>query len=492
MGATDVAVLQCRGSMTEIRTSIQGRKLRSLREAAALTRAQMAELLDEDEATLTGLEESTRTLDLELLERCARTFGMTVERLMSTDAASSPAPLLFRSLNRDVISELHARRAHLALGDFLRTCGDLAELAGIRAREGVPRASLIERARKLIPVPDDDLALYRQAEQLAIDVRVWLKLGEGPIPSMVDVIEHRLGVPIVWSTPDEVDANIDGASTIEPIPAVLVNLVGGRERWWRTRMTLAHELCHLLFDALPDTDHHRMLMFSPHRDGARGAHGNNRSYPLPDSLERMERRANAFAAYFLAPGKAIRRLVSHSDATSEQAVTLLCQQFAIGRVTAVNQLHHVWSLSKHERARMLDRAGEQALPDEHPDADIPGGRAPRCATLLKWVDDALAHGWIGKVRAHDYLGLEVSESRAGQPPVLSEAAAVRLRAYAYLGRRDLTVRWCVDEPIEDGERWRAAVFELDANGERRDRGTVVLTRAREIIEHETSLALDAS
>lgn len=112
--------------------------------------------------------------------------------------------------------------------------------------------------------------------------------------------------------------------------------------------------------------------------------------------------------------------------------------------------------------------------------------------MLDWVDDALARGWISKVRAHDYLGLNLSESRAGQPPVLPEEVAVRLRAYAYLDRRDLTVQWRVDEPIEDGERWRAPVFELNTNGERRDRGTIVLTRAREIIEHETSLVLDAS
>jgi len=106
--------------------SIQARKLRALREAAALTRAQMSELLDEDEATLTALEASTSPLDLELVER----------------------PLLFRALNREVISELHTRRAHFALGDFLRTCGDLAELASLRERKGVPRSSLVERARK--------------------------------------------------------------------------------------------------------------------------------------------------------------------------------------------------------------------------------------------------------------------------------------------------------------------------------------------------------
>lgn len=476
--------------MTEGRTSIQARKLRALREAARLTCKQMAELLDEDEATLAALETGSATLDVELVERCARAFGMSVERLLSSDLAKAPAPLLFRSLNREVISELYNRRAHFALGDFLRTCGDLAELARLRERKGVHHPSVLEY-RNPTPVPDDDLALYRQAEQLAVDVRRQLDLGDGPIASMIDVIEHRLNVPIVWSTPDDADANIDGASTIEPIPAVLVNLVGGRERWWRTRMTLAHELCHLLFDALSEGDRHRMVMFSPHRDGSRTA-GRNRSYPLPDMLERMERRANAFAAYFLAPGKAIRRLVPHSDATSEHSVTLLCQQFAIGRVTAINQLHHVWSLSKQERARMLDRAGEQALPNEHPDADVPGGRAPRCATLVTWVDDALAHGWISRVRAHDYLGIEPSESRAGGPPIVSEAAAARLRAHTYLGRRDLTVRWSVDEPLEDGERWRAPVFEIGADGERRNRGTVVLTRALDVLESETANSLDPS
>lgn len=474
--------------MTEGRLSIQARKLRALREAANLTRAQMAELLDEDEAALSALEQGAGAIDLELIERCARAFGLTVERLLSTDATKAPAPLLFRSLDREVISELYARRAHFALGDFLRACGDLSELASLRERKGMARASLLDH-RMPIAVPDDDPGLYRQAEALAVDARRRLGLGDGPIPSMIAIIEHRLNVPIVWSTPDEADANIDGASTIDPLPAVLVNLVGGRERWWRTRMTLAHELCHLLFDTLSEGDRQRMTMFSPHREGARAA-SRDRSYRLSERLERMERRANAFAAYFLAPARATRRLVPHGDATSEHAITLLCQQFGIGRITAINLLHHVWSLSKQERARMLDRAGEQTLPLDHPDADVPGGRAPRCATLRDWTDDALQRGWISKVRAADYLGFELTEARDGQSPVVSEAAAVRLRAYAYLGRRDLTVRWRVDEPIENGERWLAPVFDLDANGERRDRGTVVLSRAREVLERETRLVPD--
>ena len=99
---------------------IQARKLRELRDAAGFTLRQMAELLDEDERALAALESADAPLDPELLDRCARAFGMTVERLLSDDAVQAPALLLFRSLNPEVISELRARRAHFGLGDFLR------------------------------------------------------------------------------------------------------------------------------------------------------------------------------------------------------------------------------------------------------------------------------------------------------------------------------------------------------------------------------------
>jgi transcriptional regulator with XRE-family HTH domain/Zn-dependent peptidase ImmA (M78 family) len=480
---------------------LQARKLRELREAARLTQRQMAELLDEVEGTIAALESTAAPLDSDLLDRCARAFGMTVERLLSDDATKAPALLLFRSLNSEVISELRARRAHFGLGDFLRSAWDLAELAALRVRKGAEASTLpgeIDGTPQA--VPDSDSELYRQAEALADQTRSRLELGEAPVPSMLELLETRLRVPILWSTPDEVDPNIDGASTREPMPAILVNLVGGRDCWWRTRMTLAHELCHLLFDALPDTQHRRMVIFSPHPDPSRhGAGRSHRLYALPDTLERMERRANAFAAHFLAPGRVIRTLVSRSDATSEKAITLLCQHFGIGRLAAINQLTNVFVLSRHERARMSDRGGDDSLPPDHPDANIPRGRAPRCKTMHAWIDEALSRGWLSQVRARDYLGRSATEPlpwntlpHQHQAPVVSEAAAVRLRVYAYLGQRDLTVRWMVDEPVADGGRWRARVFDIGRDGERRNRGEVVLTRAREVVAAETRLDLAAS
>ena len=66
----------------------------------------------------------------------------------------------------------------------------------------------------------------------------------------------------VLITPEEMDPEIDAASTVTPEPAVLVNLVGGAEQWWRTRMTLAHELCHLLLDR-ERSGEPRFVMLSP-------------------------------------------------------------------------------------------------------------------------------------------------------------------------------------------------------------------------------------
>lgn len=454
----------------------------------------MAELLDEDEPLVVALESGASEADPDVVDRWARVFGVSVKRLLSGQVLGAPAPLLFRSLDDNAIRDLHAGRAHLALGEFLRFAEDLAELNDIRKGKGSSDWRALHGLPSMLSsVPDDDGTLFRQAEAMANEVRDLLQLGDGAIPSMTALFEQQLHVPIFWATPDEIDANIDGASTREPIPAVLVNLVGGAERWWRTRMTLAHELCHLLFDVLPDPVQRRMVMFSPRREREPSEAGMRRPYRLPLVLERMEKRANAFAAHFMAPGRAIRALVSRSDATSEAAITLLCQHFFIGRVTAINQLKNVFGLSPHERARMISRTSVEYLPYHHPDAIVPRGRPPRSTVLLAWVDEALASGWIGSVRARDYLGRSLSESlpHAALPaelraPFRSEAESARLRIQAFLGKTDRTAAWQVDEPVRDGARWRADVFELDSAGRRVDRGTATMSRAHEVVVTDAS------
>lgn len=72
-------------------------------------------------------------------------------------------------------------------------------------------------------------------------------------------------------------------------------------------------------------------------------------------------------------------------------------------------------------------------------------------------------------------------------PVLSESDAIRLRVYGYLGRSDRTAGWSVAEPVSDGERWRAQIYDNDVDGTLRLRGSVALTRGLDVIEAESSL-----
>jgi hypothetical protein len=51
--------------------------------------------------------------------------------------------------------------------------------------------------------------------------------------------------------------------------------------------------------------------------------------------------------------------------------------------------------------------------------------------------------------------------------------------------------WQVDEPIRDGAYWRATIFEIERDGKRTERGTVVMSHAHKIISAETNLILAA-
>jgi transcriptional regulator with XRE-family HTH domain len=473
-------------------TSLVAKRLRDAREYARLSRTQFADLLEEDDAFVAALEGGVVPVDPTAIDRCARVLGLSLRRFLSQDISEAPAPLLFRSLNAESIRELHAAGAHVGLGEFLRFAEDIGELKKLRDANGIADESPLAGLDGLRSMPaSDDRELFREAEQGAYEVRDRLELGDGQISSMVQLFETRLHVPIYWVTPDEIDANIDGASTRDPAAAVLVNLVGGAECWWRTRMTLAHELCHLVFDVLPDSTSGRMMMFSPHRENERRAH---RPYQLPSALEQMEKRANVFAAHFMAPGRKIRALIPQNDSTSESAITLVCQHFSVGRVTAINQLTNVFNLSRQDRARMLDRSSVESLPRDHTDSNVPRGRAPRSGVLQRWVEHALMAGWIGRVRAHDYLRRTLNEPlpRSELPAAMrsafrSEAESVRLRVQAFLGGSAQTAMWQVDEPIPDGPRWKARVFDIDTSGVRRDRGTVVMSQAHKVIPVETIL-----
>jgi len=113
-------------------------------------------------------------------------------------------------------------------------------------------------------------------------------------------------------------------------PAILINRTSAYNSTDEgQRFTLAHELCHLLYDRT------RARRLS-HVSG-------------PWASARVEKRANAFAAMFLAATPALRRMVASTD---ESPIRQISVDFGISYFALVEHLYNVDLIGDAERARL--------------------------------------------------------------------------------------------------------------------------------------------
>ena len=154
---------------------------------------------------------------------------------------------------------------------------------------------------------------YEVGYELADQVRSVLELGVEPVASMRDLVERRLAVPVIQAPLGE---RIAGATVRSDTGrrAIVLNIQGKNADASVRRSTLAHELCHLLFD--PD-EHLLDLRVDEYAELESRA---------DLRTDRVEQRANAFAVQFLAPQhEAVRRY----EAGDNQALRLVLDAFGI-------------------------------------------------------------------------------------------------------------------------------------------------------------------
>ncbi|WP_437896888.1 helix-turn-helix domain-containing protein [Sorangium sp. So ce124] len=398
------------------------RALLAARDAMRLDQNNFAALLDIDVAEVQAWEAGTRNARSSALIRCARALALTVEEVLDGEIGRASVPSLF----------LRATEHEGKLSDLLELSPDLALFVEVaRALDRLQRGALTPVPPLPVPPADArwgvDKAPYR-ADELATWLRSQLGITTAAIPSMRAIYE-RLGIGIVWARQAEMSPSVDGASLRSPRPTVLVHLVEGPACWWRTRMTLAHELCHLLCD-LTD-ERHNLALISPASTGdAEAAPGSRaagaRTFHLFSDFAWIEQRASAFASHFLVPDHALRATLSGRDPVAEDAVTTVCTAFGVGRITAVSRIKHVFGLSEDLRLQMLRRPHEERHASTHPDL-----APPRCGlrsgVLLDEVAAALAQDRIDRVEAHRVLGLALHEPLP-EHPELSASQRLPLRS----------------------------------------------------------------
>jgi hypothetical protein len=182
--------------------------------------------------------------------------------------------------------------------------------------------------------------VYKDGYEKAVAFRESLSIDPAlPLLGNCDlegILLPQLGITVHSFTLE--DNEIDGLAMFAPgkSPLAGVNLTGrySSSRWGR-RMTLAHELCHLLYD-LSDGD-------------SVGIVSN------PWAPELLEKRANAFAAMLLMPREALEVILPTNPRqwTSEDLHEAM-KFLGVGRTALMNHLHNLGFISHSQKDAWLD------------------------------------------------------------------------------------------------------------------------------------------
>jgi Zn-dependent peptidase ImmA (M78 family) len=221
-----------------------------------------------------------------------------------------------------------------------------------------------------------------------------------PIKSLKDLIETRLRVPVIQL---EIHSDFAGATIATGARrGIAINLNGDNSNPLVRRMTMAHELGHLLWD--PDQSLEKLCVDRYDDIGADNHVLNN-----------VERRANAFAIEFLAPRDAIRNEFQSSGADAA-GLERVIRKFGVGRTAITyhlaNATHNAIDVSQVRLPFLSFQEWEAveslAVPVFAPN-DVPVSRRGRFAY---YVYKAFIAGLISDDTAASLYGCNVTELNA--------------------------------------------------------------------------------
>ena len=368
------------------------------REELGVSTGDVARSANVDADLVTHAETDASSVDLRTIERIAFVLGLDPMSLSIDERAGADPDLGVRL--RILKSDAVAAGAHLTPRATL--C--FAEAASIISIQLRLQAWLDEpeEASAFEPSSDYGYPAWQAGYRLAEEARLRLELGDTPIDSMRDLVERRLGIPVVQA---RLPATIAGATiSSHGRRGIVLNTEGRNTNVWIRRTTLAHELGHLLYD--PE-DHLSRVRVDPYDELARDVQAGQ----VPD---RVEQRANAFAVEFLAPADAVREMSPGVAEVTVESTEEVMSKFGIGPGAA---RYHVWNASWRTadllpeaaiRAQPTDeqRAAENFTLDYFPILDVPEQRRGRFAVLTA---QALDTGLITADTAAQHLACTEAE-----------------------------------------------------------------------------------
>ncbi|NOZ79154.1 MAG: ImmA/IrrE family metallo-endopeptidase [Acidobacteria bacterium] len=335
---------------TQATTNRFGERVRAARRLAGLSQRETANRVGVTAMAISKYETGKMIPSSGVLLRLAEALGVDVEFFLRPCAVRVEAPA-FRRHPR--LSERDRKRAEAAAAEWIERYLETEQLAGSKAT-----ASHLPRQRYRVTSPED-------AEAASERLRKRWGLGEGPIASMIDLLEdHGVRVGVI-SLPEKVDAmvfRIDGGA---PVMALRESIPGDRQRF-----SVAHDLGHLVI-----------------------------SYG--EEIEE-EATCHRFAAAFLVPAPTARReLGTRRSELSLLELHHLKHKYGMSMAAWIKRARELGIVSDRYARRLLALFKKEGWDRCEPGSQVP---AERPARMEQIVIRLVQEGTIGPGRASELLG----------------------------------------------------------------------------------------
>ncbi|MGB7251402.1 MAG: ImmA/IrrE family metallo-endopeptidase [Phormidesmis sp.] len=358
-----------------------GELLQQARKKCGMTQAEAAKVINAARTTIVAIEKGERRLKPTELLELARAYGRAVSDFVQSRPVVQPFQVQFRAAyGRSEAEQAQIEPSIFRLEELCRNYLELEEIIDAPLPRSYPQEYEVT-----------DMPIEAAAESIANLERQRLGLGDAPIPSLRDVLEHSVGLRIFYlEMPSKYSGIYSYNEQLGGCIAINANHPEERRRW-----SLAHEYLHFLA--------HRQKPVVDF-DG--------QYQRKPDS----ERLADTFPNYFLMPtsgllGRFNDMYRSHGKFTPTNLFTL-AHYYGVSMEALVNRLEAMKLLPSGTWTRLRDRGlkvrhvqqelGLEAIPQR---SDITPIHYQHLAI------EALDRGLITEGRFANFLGVDRLEAR---------------------------------------------------------------------------------
>ncbi|MGH3940567.1 MAG: ImmA/IrrE family metallo-endopeptidase [Pseudonocardiaceae bacterium] len=251
--------------------ALLGERLRTAREACGLTQAQAAAEFGVSRPLLIAIEKGNREVRPAELIKLAAVYRKSVSDLLRPTAPPASIRARFRAVLASVSENEELREFIARLEEH---ADDYLDLLG--------RAQAAPPGREMPVRPIDHIDAAQAGEEIAIEERNRLDIGDGPVPGLREILEIDVGLRIfLVALPAKVAGLFVYVESLGGCIAINKNHPPERRRW-----TMAHEYAHFLVSR----DRAEVTLVLPQR-----------------RVQDGERFADSFAANFLMPRNGLVR-----------------------------------------------------------------------------------------------------------------------------------------------------------------------------------------